>query len=172
MRAVALVAVLLASPVVAFDRVDRLVLLRIEGHVGPRRAEDRAISELTLRRGESLIRLTVDEIWVLSGDLVGLDILHEVEPYEPNMSVDGPPPLLDRLAAAGPDEPLELTGYFRRGQRILMLSAVERRDRRRGGAPGGLHSSRVSLVLDGGLQARETFSVPADRAARVRPAAG
>jgi hypothetical protein len=32
--------------------------------------------------------------------------------------------LLDRLEQASPAEPLEVTGYFRRGARMLMLSSV------------------------------------------------
>jgi hypothetical protein len=103
----------------------RPVLLRIEGHVGSRRPEDRGLATLTLRRGESVTEFQVNEIWVLSGDAVGLDILAEVEPYDPSMQIAGPGRVLDHLQHAKPEEPLELIGYFRRGVRILMLSAVE-----------------------------------------------
>src|SRR5712692_7075065 len=101
------------------DRVPAAVLLRIEGHVGAPRSGDRGLADLTWRRGKTTIRFQVGEIWVLSGNLVGLDVLHEIEPYTPSLSLAGPAPLLDRLAAASPDEPLEITGYFRRGVRIL-----------------------------------------------------
>src|SRR5258706_11902620 len=101
------------------DRLSSPVLLRIEGHVGAPRSGDRGLADLTWRRGDTTMRFQVGEIWVLSGDLVGLDVLHEVEPYTPSLSVAGPAPLLDRLAAASPDEPLEISGYFRRGARIL-----------------------------------------------------
>jgi hypothetical protein len=105
----------------------RPLLLRIHGNVGPASTGSREIAELTLRRGRATIRLHVEEIWVLSGGRVGVDVLHEVEPYTPNMTVDGPRELLDRLEHAAPDLQLEVTGYFRSGQRILMLSGVEPR---------------------------------------------
>jgi len=101
------------------------VLLRIQGHVGAARPGDRGVASLIFRRDRDSIEFQVDEIWVLSGDLVGLDVLHEVEPYKPNMTLDGPSALLDRLEQAPPEEPLEVTGYFRRGARMLMLSSVE-----------------------------------------------
>jgi hypothetical protein len=119
-------AVVLASAASAQVREFRPVLLRIDAHVGPKRPEDRAIADLTLRRGQSTIELTVTELRVLSGELTSLDLLDEVAPYRPNMSVDGPRSVLERLTTAGPDEPLVILGYFRRGQRILMLSSVER----------------------------------------------
>jgi len=103
----------------------RPLLLRIEGHVGAPREGDRRIAELTMRRRDAIITCQVDEIWVLSGDAVGLDVLHEVEPYEPNMSVSGPPPVVDALAQADPAQPLAVIGFFRGGQRILELSSVE-----------------------------------------------
>lgn len=102
----------------------RPILLRIEGHVGAPREGDRTLASLNLRRGKAKIPLTVTEIWVLSGDAVGMDVLAEVEQYDPAMSVDGPKDVLARLAAAKPEEPLELLGYFRSGQRMLMLSSV------------------------------------------------
>jgi hypothetical protein len=100
------------------------LLVRIEGHVGPAREGDRRIAELNLRQDERTFPLTIDEIWVLSGDAVGLDVIHEVEQYDPSMSVAGPKEVVHRLASADPAEPLEITGYYRRGQRILMLSSV------------------------------------------------
>ena len=103
----------------------RPLLLRIEGHVGAPREGDRRIAELTMRRRDAIITCQVDEIWVLSGDAVGLDVLHEVEPYEPNMSVSGPPSVVDALAQADPAQPLAVIGFFRGGQRILELSSVE-----------------------------------------------
>ena len=103
----------------------RPVLLRMEGHVGARRPEDRGLSRLTFRRGKAVFEFQVDEIWVLSGDAVGLDILAEVEPYKPSMSLAGAPELVDRLQHARPGELLEVTGYFRRGQRIFTVSGVE-----------------------------------------------
>jgi hypothetical protein len=102
----------------------RPILLRIEGHVGAPRQGDRTLASLNLRRGNAKIPLTITEIWVLSGDAAGIDVLNEVEQYDPAMSVDGPKEVLVRLAAAKPEEPLELIGYFRSGQRILMLSSV------------------------------------------------
>ena len=104
----------------------RPLLLRIQGHVGTPREGDRKIAELTMRRGDRVLHYTVEEIWVLSGDALGLDVLHEVEPYDPNLTVTGPKEVLGRLTTANPAEPLELVGYYRRGQRMLMLSSVER----------------------------------------------
>ena len=107
------------------DRAAKPVLIRIQGHVGAPRPEDRKIAELKLRDGNKTIDLTVAEIWVLSGNAVGVDILHEVEQYDPNMTVSGPSDVLGRLANASPDQRLDVTGYYRRGQRMLMLSGVE-----------------------------------------------
>jgi hypothetical protein len=110
----------------AEPRGPRPILIRIQGHVGAPREGDRKIAALTLRHGEGTIDLTVDEIWVLSGDAAGVDVIHEVEQYTPSMSVSGPKEVLGRLLGASPDDPLEITGYYRRGQRMLMLSSVER----------------------------------------------
>jgi hypothetical protein len=124
-----LVIALLLAPAVGDARRlgagTRPLLLRIEGHVGGPREGDRKIAELTMRRGDAIITFQVDEIWVLSGDAVGLDVLHEVEPYKPNMQVTGPPPVVDRFAQADPAQPLTVLGFFRGGQRILELSSVE-----------------------------------------------
>jgi len=123
------VAVMLGATVAESGRVPslapRAILLRIEGHVGPPRDGDRRIAELRLRRKDATFTFQVSEIWVLSGDAAGQDILHEVEPYTPSMSVFGPPEVVGKLVNASSDQPLEVTGYFRRGQRILTLSSVE-----------------------------------------------
>jgi hypothetical protein len=107
------------------------ILVRIEGHVGRAREHDRNVAQLTLRERERVIDLTVDEIWVLSGDAAGTDVIHEVEQYTPSMSVSGPAEVLARLRHASPEDPLELTGYYRRGQRMLMLSSVEPRKKKK-----------------------------------------
>jgi len=123
------VLALLLAPAVGdartFGAGTRPLLLRIEGHVGAPRDGDRKIAELTMRRGDAILTFQVDEIWVLSGDAVGLDVLHEVEPHKPNMQVTGPPPVVDRLAHADPAQPLAVIGFFRGGHRILELSSVE-----------------------------------------------
>jgi hypothetical protein len=84
---------------------------------------------------------------VLSGDLVGLDVLAEVAPYTPSMTVAGPKELLERLAASSPDRALVLTGYYRRGARILMLSAVEpaKGDQRSRSGPNRTVAARRSI---------------------------
>jgi hypothetical protein len=105
------------------------LLIRVEGHRGEARPGDRGIADLTLRHRDATIAFHVREIWVLSGDAAGVDVLHEVEAYVPNMSIDGPPGVVERLRSAPPEETLELTGYFRRGQRLFMLSGVERTKR-------------------------------------------
>jgi hypothetical protein len=124
--AIALGAALLATGADAREGT-RPLLLRLQGNVGPASTGPRQIAELTLRRGRGTITFHVDEIFVLSGGRVGIDVLHEVEPYTPNMTVEGPRELLDRLEHAPPELPLEVTGYFRSGQRMLMLSSVEPR---------------------------------------------
>lgn len=126
-RAVVVACALGAVAHAGLDRGGALqaVLLRVQGHVGAARPGDRGVASLTLRRERATIDFQVDEIWVLSGNLVGIDVLHEIEPYTPNLTLAGPPELLDRLEKAPPEQPLEVTGYLRRGARILMLSAVE-----------------------------------------------
>jgi hypothetical protein len=123
-----LLTVLLAVVTVAHAAglARRPILLRIQGHVGAPREGDRKIAELTMRQGERVIDYTVEEIWVLSGDAVGTDVLHEVEQYKPSLTVSGPKEVLGRLTAASPEDPLEIVGYYRRGQRMLMLSSVDR----------------------------------------------
>jgi hypothetical protein len=123
--AIALAVTLVAGPAEARFGGTRPLLLRLEGNVGPTSTGPRQIAELTLRRGERRLVFHVVEIWVLSGGRVGIDVLHEVEPYTPNMSVEGPRELLDRLEQAPPPLQLEVTGYFRSSQRMLMLSSVE-----------------------------------------------
>ncbi len=127
MRWVALALVLTIAAVSHGGRGSgvRPLLLRVRGHVGEPRPGDRGVASLVLRRDRDTIAFQVDEIWVLSGNAVGVDVLHEVAPYTPSMSLAGPPALLDLLQRASPETPLEVTGYFRRGARILMLSAVE-----------------------------------------------
>ncbi len=125
-HAIVLVMLALAAVAHADSFGPKPILVRIQGHVGAPRESDRQIAALTLRQGERTIDLTVDEIWVLSGDAAGVDVLHEVEQYTPSMSVSGPKEVVGRLTAASADDPLELTGYYRRGQRMLMLSSVEK----------------------------------------------
>ena len=135
-RAAALLLLALGLAAAAAARAQRVpgavpLLVRFEGHVGGPTPGDRGIADLTLRHRDRTIAFRVREIWVLSGNAAGVDVLHEVEPYTPSMRVDGPPETLDRLTTASPDETLEVTGYFRRGQRLLMLSAVERPKKKR-----------------------------------------
>jgi hypothetical protein len=131
-RRASVLAVLVAVATVAHadSFAPKPILVRIEGHVGRAREHDRNVAQLTLRERERVIDFTVDEIWVLSGDAAGTDVIHEVEQYTPSMSVSGPAEVLERLRQASPDDPLELTGYYRRGQRMLMLSSVEPRTKK------------------------------------------
>jgi hypothetical protein len=126
---VALVLAFLVAPMLADARSDfgqRPLLLRFEGHVGAPRDGDRNIFELTMRRENRVIRFTIDEVWVLSGDALGMQVLDELRPYDPNVSVAGPREVVDRLEHADPNDRLEVTGFLRVGQRILQLSGVER----------------------------------------------
>jgi hypothetical protein len=125
-RSAVLATLILAVAANAEPLAPKPILLRIQGHVGPEREGDRRIASLTFRQDARKIPVTVEEVWVLSGDAVGTDVLHEVEQYDPSLSVSGPTEVVHRLVTASPDEPLELTGYYRRGQRMLMLSSVER----------------------------------------------
>src|SRR5512147_573008 len=125
---IALAVALLVAPMVAHagDDFARPLLLRFEGHVGAPREGDRNIFELTMRREDRIIRFAIDEVWVLSGDALGMQVLDELRPYDPNVSVAGPREVVDRLVHADPKDRLEVTGFLRVGQRILQLSAVER----------------------------------------------
>jgi len=126
--AVALVGMLVAASLaVGSPRggAPRPVLVRMQGHVGEAREGDRKLEVLTLRRGDTTAPFTVTEIWVLSGDVLGTELLSDVAPYTPSLSVSGPQPVMKRLAEARPEDAIELTGYLRRGQRLFMLSAVE-----------------------------------------------
>ena len=131
---IALAVALLVAPMVAHARDDfalRPLLLRFEGHVGAPREGDRNIFELTMRREDRIIRFAIDEVWVLSGDALGMQVLDELRPYDPNVSVAGPREVVDRLVHADPKDRLEVTGFLRVGQRILQLSAVERLQKKR-----------------------------------------
>ena len=132
---VALLLALLVCPVAvpawALDFGLRPLLLRFEGHVGAPRDGDRNIFELTMRRDDRIIRFTVDEVWVLSGDALGMQVLDELRPYDPNVSVAGPREVVDRMEHADPNDRLEMTGFLRIGQRILQLSGVERLQKKR-----------------------------------------
>ncbi len=127
MRTLLLAAALMAASFAhaGFGVGQQTALVRIQGHVGVPREDDRTIAHFTLRRSEATIDFTVDEIWVLSGNLVGLDIVNEVEPYTPSMTVSGPAKVLDRLSTAPPDEKLEINGYYRRGARLLIPRSPE-----------------------------------------------
>ena len=104
---------------------ERPVVLRMRGHVGAVRDGDRQIAELTMRRGDTTLTFQLNEIWVLSGGVASHDILSDVEGYKPSMSLSGPREVVTKLVEAAPDALLDVTGYFRRGQRMFMLSAVE-----------------------------------------------
>ena len=101
------------------------VQIKIEGHVGPPRPGETVIAELQLRHDRETIVFQVREIWVLSGNAAGVDVLHEVEPYKPNMTLTGPAEVVNHLVKASPDEQVDVIGYFRRGARMLMLSSIE-----------------------------------------------
>jgi hypothetical protein len=130
MRVASLATALLVGVAVVqardLDLARRPLFLRLDGHVGAPREGDRRIAELTFRRGNRTITFQLDEIRVLSGDAAGTDVLHEVEPYTPNMSVAGPREVVDAFEGASPADALRVTGYFRSGQRIFELSGVER----------------------------------------------
>jgi hypothetical protein len=130
---IALAMALLVAPMLghADDFALRPLLLRFEGHVGAPREGDRNIFELTMRRQDRIMRFTIDEVWVLSGDALGMQVLDELRPYDPNVSVAGPREVVDRLEHADPKDRLEVTGFLRVGQRILQLSGVERLRKKR-----------------------------------------
>jgi hypothetical protein len=129
--ATALATVVLAATAVPARFIERPVLFRMEGYVGPKRERPRSIASLTLRHGDTILPFQVSEAWVLSGDAADHDVLHEIEPYTPNLSLAGPPEVVDELVAARPGDPLEVTGYIRLGQRIYTLSSVEPAKRHR-----------------------------------------
>jgi hypothetical protein len=122
-----LAVLMLVTGVAHADRIDlhRPISIKIQGHVGPPRGGETVIAELTLRKSHATIRFQVREIWVLSGDAMGVDVLHEVEPYTPNMMLAGPAEVVDRLANGTSDELVDVVGYFRRGSRLFSLSSVE-----------------------------------------------
>jgi hypothetical protein len=130
---IALAVALLVAPMLAYagDDFARPLLLRFEGHVAAPREGDRNIFELTMRREDRIIRFTIDEVWVLSGDALGMQVLDQLRPYDPNVSVAGPREVVDRLEHADPNDRLEVTGFLRVGQRILQLSGVERLQKKR-----------------------------------------
>jgi hypothetical protein len=125
--AVVALAIAAAMPAASFERFDghRPIMMKLAAHVGPPRPNEVVVNDLTLRRGDRTIRLQVREAWVLSGDALAQEVLDDVEPYDPNLTVAGPRELLARLESASPDEDLEVVGYIRRGSRLFTLSSIE-----------------------------------------------
>lgn len=71
------------------------------------------------------LRMHIRHIDVLTGDVSPSNIITDATPYRITFHLRGDPALLRRLAAAGPNQLLTLTGFFRTGSRQFLLSAVD-----------------------------------------------
>jgi hypothetical protein len=108
-----------------FGRVPQIDLLRLEGRLGPPRADDKGTTDLELQHGKDELHFQLAELRVLSGGRLPGSVLSAVSPYHPNFFLHGPEELMRKLRAAGADETVRIMGYNRRGTRDLMVTEVE-----------------------------------------------
>jgi hypothetical protein len=129
------IATLLGAPVFAQEQpvigAARPIVFRLEGVLqarSERTAVGFAVVSLGLLGGKrETLYLAVTQARTIGGDpgVLGKDILDAVRPFEPDLLVRGPGPLLDRLHAAAPGDQVVLEGLVNRAVRTYFLRDVQ-----------------------------------------------
>jgi hypothetical protein len=107
--------------------------LRFEGYLDAPKGSVRPMRDIAIQiaKGEQR-RFAVTAAVNLAGGALGASILDQIAHYKPALRVVGEKELLDRFAAARPDQLVKLTGNLTQG-RYFMVSAVDVE----GGSAGG-----------------------------------
>lgn len=100
-------------------------LLRLEGRLGPPRADDKGTDDLTLQDGRDELHFQLKDLRVMNSGRLAGDVLAAIRPYRPNFYLRGPDELKQKLRAAGENDRVSIMGYRRLGSRDLMVSEVE-----------------------------------------------
>jgi hypothetical protein len=111
------------------------IRLRFEGYLDAPKGSVRPMRDISIQiaKGEPR-RLAVTSVVNLAGGALGASILDQIAHYKPALRVVGDRALLDRFAAARPDQLVKLTGNLTAG-RYFMVSAVDVEAGSAGGAP-------------------------------------
>ncbi len=105
-------------------RVVQVYLLRLEGHLGARRANDKGVTNLWLNHHGKSYRFQLSRLRVLTGDRLYSSIIAEVQPYRPNFFLRGADTMVQRLDNAAANDRIAITAYWRSGTRDLMVNEV------------------------------------------------
>jgi hypothetical protein len=109
------------------------IRLRFEGYLDAPKGSVRPMRDISIQiaKGEQR-RFAVTAAVNLAGGALGASILDQIGHYKPALRVVGEKELLDRFAAARPDQLVKLTGNLTQG-RYFMVSIVDVE----GGSAGG-----------------------------------
>jgi hypothetical protein len=104
--------------------VPQVDLIRLTGHLREPRSGESGFNDLTLEWRKKQRHFQLGDLRVMSGRRLPGDVLSTVTQYRPNFTLYGPDALLNRLDEAGPDDDVEILGYFRMAQRTLIVNEV------------------------------------------------
>lgn len=105
----------------------RQLQVRIEGYLGATQRETRAWEDLEVRVGERPMQTfaMTNIVSLMGGGPMGADILQQVEMIKPNFIFTGDAKLVDRIAAAKPNQLLKITGWTQWGSQYVLVETVE-----------------------------------------------
>jgi hypothetical protein len=110
---------------VGFRGVRQPVQIRLEGYLDAPVDQVKAIRPVTIQIGKGPQRsLVVTAIVTLGAGPSGTTLLRDIAHYRPAFRLTGDQKLLDRVASAGPDQLIKITGNLT-SSRYLMVSLVD-----------------------------------------------
>lgn len=113
-----------ASPIL-LPRVPPVYLLRLEGQLRPPRPTDRGTTDLWLAYRGKTYPFQLTQLRVLNSGRLPDSILAAVDLYRPSFYLYGADTMLQRLAGAGPEARVTITGYYGDVGRGIMVSELD-----------------------------------------------
>lgn len=114
----------LAGPAAAIRmRSTRPIQIRTVGYIG---ATHDPLPEVTLVLSHpgGPTRFNVTKLRILTGDVSPANVITALQPYKYRLQLRGPDELRRKLSAAEPSDQVEIIGFIRIAERLLMASAI------------------------------------------------
>ena len=110
-------------------------LIRMTGHVGDPLPTDVGAEDWYLGYKDKQFRFQCEHLKVLSDATLPASIVAHVDIYRPNFTLYGDPKLMEKLDTATPNQTVQITGYYRRSSRDILVNDVTVQDPGTPGAP-------------------------------------
>ena len=100
--------------------------LRLYGHLGPARPDEKGTNPLTTQNGDTgkVHQFTLTKLETVNVARLPGQILAEVAPFKPSFFLYAPSERLAKLEGATPEDQLEIIGYRTPGTRDILVATI------------------------------------------------